>query len=152
MPGTFRMNAFGEWRYTVDSVATREAYSREPAGGAATCSCIGCRNFAAARARILPDSFVQFLSSLGIDPTKEAEAYHCGRKGPSQHSYGGWYHFVGSLEVTGNLAHVDFGDGFISWMSNSYAAHIDSLDGVSLVQLEFFTDRAPWVLEEDEPD
>jgi len=145
------MNAFGEWRYSGDSVATREAYSREPAGGSATCTCNGCRNFAAARERILPDSFVQFLNSLGIDATKDAEAYHCGRKGPGQHCYGGWYHFVGSLEVTGDFARVNFGDGFSSWMCNPSAPRIASLAGASVVQLEFFTDRAPWVLDEDEP-
>jgi hypothetical protein len=82
-------------RYTVDRAATRAAYARQPAGGATTCTCNGCRNFLAARDRIFPSRFVEFLESLGIDPTKEAEAYRTGQLAPGRHHYGGWYHLNG---------------------------------------------------------
>jgi len=43
------MLKFGQWRYSVDRAATEAAYARERAGGTATCTCVGCRNFVAAR-------------------------------------------------------------------------------------------------------
>jgi hypothetical protein len=148
--GLNHMHEFGEWRYTVDREATRTAYTREPAGGAATCTCNGCRNFVAARDRILPPQLVAFLESLGIDPTKDAEAYHCGRVAPGRHHYGGWYHFVGTLDVTGDLARIEFSEGFFAWMSTARAPRIASLQSASVVELAFSTDRAPWVLNEPE--
>ena len=107
------MLEFGQWRYSADRAATEAAYAREPAGAATTCTCVGCRNFVAVRSQIFPPRFVEFLESLGIDPAKkEAEAYHTARLAPGRHHYGGWYHFIGILEITGDFAPVDFGDGF----------------------------------------
>ena len=144
------MLEFGQWRYSVDRAATEAAYAREPAGGAATCTCVGCRNFVAARSQIFPPRFVEFLESLGIDPDKEAEAYHAARLAPGRHHYGGWYHFIGILEITGEFAPVDFGDGFTSRMRAAVAPRLESLRTAPVVELEFSTDRAPWVLNETE--
>jgi len=144
------MLEFGQWRYSVDRAATEAAYAREPAGGAVTCTCVGCRNFVAARNQIFPPRFVEFLESLGIDPAKEADAYHTARMAPGRHHYGGWYHFIGTLESTGDFAPVDFGDGFTSWMRAAVAPRLESFRTAPVVELEFSTDRAPWVLNETE--
>jgi hypothetical protein len=144
------MPEFGQWRYSVDRAATDAAYACEPAGGAATCTCVGCRNFDAARGQIFPRRFVEFLESLGIDPAKEAEAYHTGRLASGRHHYGGWYHFIGILEISGDFAPVDFGDGFTSWMRAAVAPRLESLLTARVIELEFSTDRAPWVLNETE--
>ena len=89
---------FGEWEFTSDRQATVAAYAQAAAGGAGTCSCNGCRNFVLVRDRVYPPEFVAFLESLGIDPHKDGEAYHTGEITPGNHHYGGWFHFVGSLE------------------------------------------------------
>jgi len=146
------MLEFGEWRYTLDRGATQAAYAREPAGGAATCSCNGCRNFVAARDRILPAAFIAFLETLGIDATKDAEAYHCGRAAPDRHYYGGWYHFIGTLPVTGDFARIEFEAGFFARMFTGSAPRLATLQNATVVELQFLTDRAPWILNEPEPD
>ena len=46
------MLEFGQRRYSVDRAATEAAYAREPARGATTCTCVGCRNVVAARSQI----------------------------------------------------------------------------------------------------
>jgi hypothetical protein len=145
------MPHFGESRYTVDRAATLDAYGRVAAGGSATCSCDTCRNFAAARDRVYPRAFVSLLDALGIDPAKDGEAYHLARNAPGLHHYGGWFHFVGSLDVTGDFAPVVFGGGFSSWMCQPGAPRIKSLEELPTVQLEFRAERVPWVLDEPEP-
>ena len=142
---------FGQWRFRVDRPATLEAYARQIVGGAAACTCNGCRNFVAARDEIFPARFVEFLNTLGIDPTKDAEVYHTARIAPGRHHYGGWYHFIGTLDNTGDFAPVDFGHGFTAWLCTSSAPRIPTLSDRPVVQVEFSTDRAPWVLEGSEP-
>jgi hypothetical protein len=94
---------------------------------------------------------LEVLSSLGIDPQKEGEVYHLGRKSRGRHSYGGWFHFVGSLETTGDFAPVRFSPGFITWMCRAGAPHLSVLDGLPLVQVEFAADDVPWVIKDKEP-
>lgn len=96
------MAKFGEWHYTCDRPATVEAYRRASAGGSKTCQCAACRNFVAAGLVVFPAAFLDLLDSLGIDPRKDGEAYHMARHSPGRHLYGGWFHFVGTLELTGD--------------------------------------------------
>src|SRR5262245_48709161 len=146
------MERFGEWQYTCDRDATADAYRRATAGGSRTCDCAGCRNFVAAGSSVFPTAFVQFLESLGIDPSKDGEVYHLGPQSPGRHVYGGWFHFVGSLDVTGDFAAVQFGDGFSSHRCHATAPRIETLEGKQVVQLEFYTECVPWVLAEPELD
>jgi len=143
---------FGESRYTCDRAATLAAYRQAEAGGSSTCDCAGCRNFVAARDRVFPEEFLLFLDSLGIDPTKDGEVYHVARRTPGFHYYGGWYHFVGVLELTGDFPPVDFGGGFSSHMCLASAPRLDALQGLKVVQLCFNADSVPWVLDEPELD
>src|SRR5262245_30546210 len=116
------MSGFGQWKYTADREATILAYGRTERGRADTCDCAGCRNFRVARAACFPARFLALLDELGIDPRKDAEVYHNGGG-----SYGGWYHFVGTLGETGDW--VDLGDGFSVWMCHAWAPRLPSLEG-----------------------
>ena len=145
------MPSFGQWQYTVDVAATTEAYARAPHGDAQRCRCSTCRNFISIRDTVLPNEFRNFLLSLGIDPLKEGEVYHTGRRAPTSHFYGGWYHFVGSLDATGDFAPVRYTDHFISYMCRRSAPCLPALDGLKLVQLEFVVENVPWVIDEEEP-
>jgi hypothetical protein len=91
------------------------------------------------------------LNELGIDPRKDAEVYHSARLSPGKHLYGGWYHFVGTLEETGDFPTVDFGSDFSAWMRRASAPRLPSLKEVPVVQLEFSAKAVPWLLEEPEP-
>src|SRR4030042_5467212 len=123
------MAAFGQWQYECDREATKAAYALVRHGGAAECNCNGCRNFVAARDSIFPVAFINFLESLGIDPLKESEAYHVARLAPGRHDYGGWFHFVGSLNLTGEFPAVEFGGGFTAWLCQATAPRLTLLKG-----------------------
>jgi hypothetical protein len=145
------MATFGKWRFECDPEATRVVYSRVDRGGAESCSCNGCRNFVAARSRVFPETFLELLATLGVDPLKDAEAYHNARLAPGRHDYGGWYHFIGQLTVDGDFAAVDFGNGFTASLCKATAPRLKSLEGLPVVQLEFHSESVPWALPEPEP-
>jgi hypothetical protein len=138
----------GEWEFTCDLPATVAAYELAPAGGADTCSCNGCRNFVLVRDCIYPKGFLDFLASVGVDPHKDGEAYHTGEIAPGFHHYGGWFHFVGSLEKTGDFPMVEMGPGFKVSLCRRSAPGLATLKDLSLVQIEFQAERVPWVLAE----
>lgn len=144
--------AFGDWLFNVDRAATEAAYAHIPHGDAVRCGCAYCRNFIAVRDAALPADFQQFLRDLGIDPAKEAEVYHEGRQAPGSHYYGGWFHFVGSLERTGDFAPVTFSGGLISYMCKPSAPNLPTFDDLPLVQLEFRASNVPWGLPDPELD
>jgi hypothetical protein len=110
------MSSFGQWKYSADRDATILAYGRTDCGGADTCDCAGCRYFRVARADVFRAEFLALLDKLGVDPRKDAEVFHYARLAPGRHDYGGWYHFVGTLDQTGDFPPVDLGDGFSVWM------------------------------------
>jgi hypothetical protein len=97
------MATFGMWEFTNDRTATIDAYARIERGGSDTCSRNGCRNFVAARDNVFPSEFIALLNSLGIDSRKDGEVYHNAQLSPGRHDYGGWFHFVGTLEKTGDF-------------------------------------------------
>jgi hypothetical protein len=144
------LGALGEWLFTNDLIATRQAYSGICAGGADECNCNGCRNFISVRDRVFPPAFLTLLESLGIESHKDGEVYHNGQISPGRHDYGGWYHFVGSLDRTGDLPPVDFGGGFTAWLCRSHSPALPGLTGLPLVELQFHADNVPWGLSEPE--
>jgi hypothetical protein len=91
-----------------------------------------------------------FLESLGIDPTKDGEVYHNCRLAPGKHHYGGWFHFVGSLDVRGDFSPVHFGDDFCAYLCEKGAPCLPELKDLPLVQLEFTAAAVPWRLNEPE--
>jgi hypothetical protein len=142
---------FGEWEFTCDREATAQAHALAPAGGSDTCTCVWCRNFVLVRDRVYPERFVTLLASLGIDPTKDGEVYHNGEIQPGGHFYGGWFHFVGSLNKTGDFPMVAMAQGFKVWLCQKSAPPLATLREMPRVQLEFLAENVPWVLDEPSP-
>lgn len=145
------MSAFGRWEFTIDRDATIAAYERAERGGSDECKCDGCRNFAATRDVVYPPAFLSFLHSLGIDFHKDGEVYHNARIGPGRHDYDGWFHFVGTLEKTGDFSVVPMSDSFEAWLLRKSAPAIPSLRGLPLVEVAFHATAVPWLLNETEP-
>ena len=146
------MNTFGKWTYTCDRTATTQAYSQASTGNVDKCTCNGCRNFVLVRDEVFPAAFIELLQSLGIDPHKDGEIYHNGRLAHGRHDYAGWFHFIGSLDHTGDFPAVEFGNGFTAWLCTGSAPGIPPLKGRPRVQLEFHSTNVPWRLAEPEPD
>jgi hypothetical protein len=141
---------FVQWLHTVDREATIAAYKRADHGGADTCDCSGCRNFRLARKLVFPDEFVALLDQLGIDPSKDAEVYHNARLSPGCHHYGGWFHFIGTIDGEGDSSHVRLAGAFESWLCPASAPRLSAFNGLPLVQLEFIAEAVPWLLAEPE--
>lgn len=146
------MRRVAEWEFSNDRAATEAAYSAAPTGGTEECGCETCRNYALVRERVLPQEFVSFLRSVGIDPCKEAEAYHNARMSRGVHHYGGWYHFVGELQKTGDFPMIEAAPGFRYFLCRAHASHLRQLDGLPLVEVGFDATAVPWELNEAEPE
>jgi hypothetical protein len=142
------VSIFGKWEFSCDRQATIDAYARATHGNSERCICSGCRNFAAARGQAFPIAFVELLESLGIDSRKDGEVYHNAQLPSGLHDYGGWFHFVGTLAKTGQFPEVELAPGFTAWMCEKSAPSLEVFAGLPLVQVEFHTERVPWVLNE----
>jgi hypothetical protein len=145
------VTTLGEWEFTCNRDATVAAYARAQAGGSDTCTCIWCRNFRLVRDRVYPPAFLAFLDAVGVDPKKDGEIYHNAEMKPGEHFYAGWFHFVGSLEKTGDFPMVEMGPAFRVWLCRKSAPELASLKGLPLVQVEIVTEAVPWVLLETAP-
>lgn len=68
-----------------------------------------------------------------------------------RHDYGGWYHFVGTLDQNGEVPPVHLGSNFAVWMGHDAGApRLPSLKGKQVVQVAFHSDAVPWRLDEPE--
>lgn len=153
---------FGRWTLAIDSAAARAAYSKIAFGSPESCGCDPCLNFVAGREATYPPVFRRLLSDLGISFDREAEIYHNCRLENGLHSYGGWFHFVGTI--------VSGADSFIPTYANSgtfdlhritdrFSAGVSvrtslvdqSFNSQSLLQLEFATEIL-WSIEAPESD
>ena len=147
---TVTVSTLGEWEFRVDRAATVDAHSREPHGRADPCTCNGCRNFVAAREQVFPAEFLALLDSLGIDWRKDGQVYLGGRLESGLYSYGGWFHFVGALDTTGDFPVVSMGESLKVWLCRGNAPPLATMKNLPRVQLEFAAE-VPWVLNEDAP-
>ena len=86
---------FSDFVLDVDVERTREFYDRE---GKWQCSCLNCRNYDRA-ILTAPDTVLDFLRSLGIDPRKPAEVFNTTGmlEEDGTISYNGWLHICGTL-------------------------------------------------------
>ena len=98
---------------------------------------------------MFPAGFLALLDELGIDPNKDGEIYYNGPLAPGRHCYGGWYHFVGTLDKPGST--VEFGADFRVWLCRASAPRLTPLKGLPAVQVEFLAEAVPWLLDEPEP-
>ena len=63
-----------------------------------------------------------------------------------------WFHFVGTLETTGDFPAVRLREDFAVWLCPRSATVLPTLKGLPLVQVEFVAENVPWVLEAPEAD
>lgn len=140
----------GQQKILFDREATVALYLQTiMVPGADQCSCIPCKNFAAQRGTIFPETFLQFLNKLGADPLKEWEAfdYNFEPKNPRKRVlYGGWFLFVGELVEGLNKRPAPAQQGFAHWFTTSFPAGTLPT-GLKLCAVEF-VGEIPWVLSE----
>ena len=91
----------GDQTLRYDRVATAAIYATLDHGGAETCGCTCCKNFAMQRNLVYPASFRTLLDHLGIDRNKEGEVFEYGPAQDGCHIYGGSFYFVGELVTWG---------------------------------------------------
>src|SRR5271163_133957 len=135
-------------RVSFDREATAELYRKTIAvPGADKCGCLSCKNFAAQRSKVFPKEFAEFLGAMGIDPTKEWEAFDCDYDvNSSGHLYGGWFLFVGGLVAGGAEQPSPNRRPFAYWFTDSFPTGTLP-DGVKYCAVEFLA-RVPWILAE----
>lgn len=161
LPGEERID-FGPWTLLARPEQTRAAFARMGRGGAEECTCLPCRNFAAARERIYPPAVRELFARLGVDYRKEAEAVHHGRLDDGRHLYGGWLHCVGTLVSgpdvrvptgpgTSTFSFEPFGEAFGMGISRNAVLVEPELRGLPLLQLEIEA-KVPWLLPEPGPE
>jgi len=155
----------GRWLVRPDVARTRDAHSKLFRSGAAECSCTGCKNFEAVRPQLLAGPLRGILERLGISPPWEVEVYESGRTATGLHDYGGWFHFVGTIESGGDawrlvaprsatLKVPDF-ERLSETLSIGLHADVELVRepfaGLPLVQLDFHAEL-PWVINAEEPE
>jgi hypothetical protein len=140
------MNALnlGDQTACFDRAATEFAYASLEGGDADRCGCDPCRNFALQRTVAYPPDFLALLDRLGIDSLKEGEAVHYGEDSSGKHNYGGWFYFIGTMEVAGEYQIEK--DGFSYWIGTSFPQPPPPFRHKPVLALEFMT-RLPWLLE-----
>lgn len=83
----------GVCKMDVDVQRTEAFYKT---GGGITCTCAGCRNFAALGEK-LPERIGAFLRQFGVDPAKPAEMSAVYAPDRESILYDGWYHICGTV-------------------------------------------------------
>jgi hypothetical protein len=140
----------GDQLARFDRERTVSAYLQLQFGDADRCRCVWCRNFAAQRSTVYPETFLNLLQRIGIDPGKEGEVYDMA--GPDDRrvrSTGGWFYFVGELVEKGekSISERAREGEFSYWLGTSFPRP-PACFGERVAALEFVTDVS-WVLRED---
>ncbi|MDP6539322.1 MAG: hypothetical protein QF903_11150 [Planctomycetota bacterium] len=86
----------GGWRLRCDPEATRALGGAAPAAADA-CGCPACENYVAQRGEALDTGLRADLEGLGIDPDRESELCHLGRREDGLHRYVCRFGFVGAV-------------------------------------------------------
>ena len=152
----------GRWNLRCDREGTRAAHAGVTQGSPESCGCEHCLNFAAVRNQAYPSEVLAIFEQLGIDPRKEAEIWYTHRDESGLHHYGGFFHFIGSIESGGDAKRMiadgvstfdlELIGGYFEYGFTSDAALTpESFAGKEIVQLEFQT-KVPWVLNTPAPD
>ena len=138
---------FPGWHIEYDRSATAAGYARAPVNGPEACGCDPCRNWAATRDRLLLEEFRGLLDRLGIPFDREAEVYHNCRLESGLHSYGAWYHFVGTVLFGERDSSPNVVSGALSVYFHSKPALLaEAFAGQPVVQLEVVAE-VPWLSE-----
>ena len=152
--------AIDQWEVDADVEATRAIYQLTRRGSPGDCDCLTCRNFLALGDSAFPAVFRELTEKLGIDHHKAAEIHEWCDFNDSQLDYGGWFHFLGSIQAGATLATSSSSVEQWPWykLTGDFKIIIDTrkdlafpeFDGHPLVRLEFHA-REPWVLPEPYP-
>jgi hypothetical protein len=134
----------GDQTIGYDGERTRAAYAAMKNGSAERCWCPYCRNFAAQRSTVYPESFRLLLDELGIDPEKESEVYEGSPEG-SLVGYAGWFFLAGELIEPGERM-TDAAPGFQYFFARRRPTPQGDF-GQEVLALEFST-KLPWVISE----
>jgi hypothetical protein len=135
----------GDQTIRFDRERTIKAYLAIAQGDAERCRCASCLNFAAQRDAAYPEAFRSLLDRLGIDSSKEGEAYECGPEG-NLFLYGGWFYCAGEIVVMGERLVEDPATGFSYWFAKAKQLPKPLVDfGEKVIAVEFMT-RIPWVI------
>jgi hypothetical protein len=154
---------YKDWEFEVDIPLTQQAYSNFPFGGADTCSCADCKNYAANRETVFPAEIIQLFNELGIDYRKEIEIWSIQKLENGLHQISGWFHFKGKI-ISGKDFRMPFAEGIgysMDLTSITEKFKIGFAPGNSLtffdnkkdlIQIEFIAE-IPWVIDKkDETD
>jgi hypothetical protein len=116
--------------------------------GADRCRCISCKNFAAQRNIAYPGEYLRLLSELGVDSSREWEAfdYDFGPGGPSKNLYGGWFLFCGELIEGVDERPKSTPADFAYWFTTFFPSGTLPKN-VKIGATEFCT-QIPWILSE----
>jgi hypothetical protein len=152
--------AVGRWEIEFDPQMTARRHEQIALGW--DCECAPCRNFFALDQKAFSPAALELFECLGVDYRKPVEIYHNARLKNDLHDYGGWFHFIGTIE-SGTDAWKQFkdsssfqgdleslGQNFRFGFSNRVALIREPFRDHHLVQLEF-NSEVPWVLSEPGP-
>ncbi len=151
------------WTLKYDQEATRNAFSHVKGGSPESCGCADCLNFAAARDRAYASDALKIFEMLGIDSHKESEIWHTHRDESGLHHYGGFFHFVGTIEsgtdaiqsvngvwpkpgFIGTYDLKSIGDDFRFGFTSHVVLVPKLFTGRPVTQLEFQT-KVPWLID-----
>jgi hypothetical protein len=138
----------GDQAIRYDREATEAIYNARTQGFAEKCGCAFCRNFAAQREKIYPQSFRALLEEIGIDPNTEDDNTEYGPTNDGCHSWGGWFYFVGQMAVWGEQnSQAPDAPEFQFFFTTTGPGAI-SFPGRPLLGIEFTT-HLRWILPED---
>lgn len=148
---------YGDYRLEIDIERTRAFYSSSQRL-VASCTCDGCRNYAAA-AKLLPVESLQFFASIGVDIQKAAEIYAICKNPDGTLLYGGFYHLCGRIlegdsawqPTEKNMKHLDEKKMFtlserfkVSFQSD--CSLLEEFFPAPAIQMEIL-ENLPWVLD-----
>ena len=135
-----------DWVLVCDVEETRCIYAEISEGGADECVCDYCKNYSRLRSRVFPEEMQSLLAQLGVDWRREAEVVHYNIEESELHFYGGWFHFIGNIELQGTQ--IKFNERFSISFSEQYAPMFAQFKGKPTVRIDFFA-YLPWILQEN---
>ena len=138
---------YSGWCANFDRGATIRAHAAMPTGGAETCKCRSCRNYAAQKPVPFPPDFLDLLSRLGIDANKEIEVYEMEPDDPQRVECYGWFYFVGEVEPDAGApdpANGPIATEFAYYLAPGPAYAVQQFGDYPVSRVEFRCLRLPW--------
>lgn len=147
---------FKNWKLTVNSELTKEAYDNVRSGGTESCTCSDCKNFVDNLENIYPNEIRELFAKLGIDYRKDCETWRMCKEIDGLHRYSGWFHYKGNFlgescikelnDKTTTTELQPISENFsIGFCYNNQLTYFE--DKENLVQIEFEV-KIPWTIDE----